>query len=162
MITLCDKKFVSDLQHVSVFFPTPVSSTNKTDHHDITEILLKVALSTINQPTMCAKESSPFMQSSMKITYMFSHNLYTNLMLWQLVNFLFVVKWFCDYFYKVTVSTNYKKIILKFFVFSTALSRTDTNLPVVREITRINYKIIILEWNWECAKGWLLYSESQF
>jgi hypothetical protein len=24
-------------------------STNKTDHHDITEILLKVALSTINQ-----------------------------------------------------------------------------------------------------------------
>jgi len=25
----------------------PVSSTNKTDHHDITEILLKVALNTI-------------------------------------------------------------------------------------------------------------------
>ena len=29
---------------------TPVSSTNKTDHHDITEILLKVALSNIKQP----------------------------------------------------------------------------------------------------------------
>jgi len=29
---------------------TPVSSRNKTDHHDITEILLKVALSTMNQP----------------------------------------------------------------------------------------------------------------
>jgi hypothetical protein len=28
---------------------TQVSSTNKTDRHDITEILLKVALSTINQ-----------------------------------------------------------------------------------------------------------------
>ena len=28
---------------------TPVSSTNKTDHHDITEILLKVVLNTINQ-----------------------------------------------------------------------------------------------------------------
>jgi len=27
---------------------TQVSSTNKTDHHDITEILLKVALNTIN------------------------------------------------------------------------------------------------------------------
>jgi hypothetical protein len=26
---------------------TPVSSPNKTDHHDITEILLKVALNTI-------------------------------------------------------------------------------------------------------------------
>jgi hypothetical protein len=30
----------------------PVSSTNKTDRHDITEILLKVALNTINQPTI--------------------------------------------------------------------------------------------------------------
>jgi hypothetical protein len=28
---------------------TPVSSTNKTDHHDITEILLKVVLNIINQ-----------------------------------------------------------------------------------------------------------------
>ena len=28
---------------------TPVSSTNKTDHHDITEILLKVVLNTISQ-----------------------------------------------------------------------------------------------------------------
>jgi hypothetical protein len=27
----------------------PVSSTNKTDHRDITKILLKVALNTINQ-----------------------------------------------------------------------------------------------------------------
>ena len=38
-------KFVSDLRQVSP--GTPVSSTNKTDHHDITEILLKVALNTI-------------------------------------------------------------------------------------------------------------------
>ena len=31
----------------------PVSSINKTDHHDKTEILLKVALNTINhQPTI--------------------------------------------------------------------------------------------------------------
>jgi hypothetical protein len=29
----------------------PVSITNKTDRHDITEVLLKVALNTINQPT---------------------------------------------------------------------------------------------------------------
>jgi hypothetical protein len=33
---------------MSVF---PVSSTNKTDRHDINEMLLKVALNTINQPT---------------------------------------------------------------------------------------------------------------
>jgi hypothetical protein len=30
------------------FAGTPVSSTNKTDRHDLTEILLKVALNTIN------------------------------------------------------------------------------------------------------------------
>ena len=30
-------------------FGTPVSSTNKTDRHDITEILLKVALNSIKQ-----------------------------------------------------------------------------------------------------------------
>jgi hypothetical protein len=41
--------------HLSVSFVrwfspgTPVSSTNKTDRHDMTEILLKVALSTIKQ-----------------------------------------------------------------------------------------------------------------
>ena len=32
-----------------VFYVPPVSSTNKTDCHDITEILLKVALNTIKQ-----------------------------------------------------------------------------------------------------------------
>jgi hypothetical protein len=41
-------KFISDLRQVGGFRPgTPVSSTNKTDRHDITEILLKVALNTI-------------------------------------------------------------------------------------------------------------------
>jgi len=41
-------KFVSDLRQVGGFlWETPVSSTNKTDRHDITEILLKVALNTI-------------------------------------------------------------------------------------------------------------------
>jgi hypothetical protein len=41
-------KFVSDLWQVCGLFPgTPVSSTSKTDRHDIPEILLKVALNTI-------------------------------------------------------------------------------------------------------------------
>jgi hypothetical protein len=47
--TLCDK-FVSDLRQVGWFYPCPpISSTNKTDHHDMTEILLKVVLNTIKQ-----------------------------------------------------------------------------------------------------------------
>jgi hypothetical protein len=38
--------FVGDLRQVSGFRPgTSVSSTNKTDRHDVAEILLKVALS---------------------------------------------------------------------------------------------------------------------
>ena len=50
------KKFVSDLWHVSGFLYIPVSSTNKTDRHHITEILLKVALNTITRipnPKIC-------------------------------------------------------------------------------------------------------------
>jgi hypothetical protein len=44
-------KFVSDLQQVGDFLLSPpISSTNKTDHHNITEIALKVALNTI-KPT---------------------------------------------------------------------------------------------------------------
>jgi hypothetical protein len=42
-------KFVSDLRQVGGFSAgSPVSSTNKTDRHDIAEILLKVALNTIS------------------------------------------------------------------------------------------------------------------
>jgi len=44
-------KFVSDLRQVVGFSGYSGSSINKTDRHDITEILLKVALNTINQPT---------------------------------------------------------------------------------------------------------------
>jgi hypothetical protein len=36
--------FVSDLQQVSGFLWALVCSTNKTDHHNITEILLKMEL----------------------------------------------------------------------------------------------------------------------
>jgi hypothetical protein len=41
-------KFVSDVTDRWFSPGTPVPSTNKNDHHYITEILLKVALNTIN------------------------------------------------------------------------------------------------------------------
>ena len=48
--TLCDK-VCQRLTTGRWYSPgSPVSFTNKTDHYDITEILLKVVLSTINQP----------------------------------------------------------------------------------------------------------------
>ena len=44
-------QFVSDLRQ----FGALVSPTNKTDRHDIAEILLKVALSAINQTSFAIK-----------------------------------------------------------------------------------------------------------
>jgi len=48
--TLCDKvcQWLATGRWFSL--ATPVSSTNETDNHDITEILLTVASNTINQP----------------------------------------------------------------------------------------------------------------
>jgi len=46
--TLCDKVCLWLATDRWFFLGTPVSSTNKTDRHDITEILLKVALYTLN------------------------------------------------------------------------------------------------------------------
>jgi hypothetical protein len=42
-------RFLQDLNKsdLQVFLGTPNSSINKTEHHDITDILLKVALNTI-------------------------------------------------------------------------------------------------------------------
>ena len=50
-------KFVSDFQMVGGFLWALVSSTNKTDHHDITEILLNLALNSINQPNQTTKQT---------------------------------------------------------------------------------------------------------
>ena len=44
-------KLVSDLRQIGGVSPgTPVSSTNKTDRHDIAEIVLKVVLNTNSNP----------------------------------------------------------------------------------------------------------------
>jgi hypothetical protein len=49
-ITAASDKVYQLLAHGRWFSPgTPASSTTKTDRHDIAEILLKVALNTINQ-----------------------------------------------------------------------------------------------------------------
>ena len=63
-------------------------------------------------------KKSIFMQSSMKITC-FLHDLYKILMLQQLLNVLIAIK-LSSFLYEVQISTNYKKILLKFFVHSIA------------------------------------------
>ena len=60
-------KFVSDLGTGRWFSPgPPVSSTNKSDHHDITEILFKVVLNTIKQ-TINKKNNSYILQGWKKM-----------------------------------------------------------------------------------------------
>jgi hypothetical protein len=56
--TLCDQvcQLLATGQWISP--GTPVSSTNKTDCHNIIEILLKVALNTINQPNQPIKQQA--------------------------------------------------------------------------------------------------------
>ena len=53
-IKLCDKVCQCLAAGRRFSLGPPVSSTNKTDRHDINEILLKVVLSTINQTTYCS------------------------------------------------------------------------------------------------------------
>ena len=58
---------------------TPVSSTNNTDRHDMTELLLKVALNTINQPTglfilaKCSNNKGSFIYEN---KYRLSHGIF--------------------------------------------------------------------------------------
>jgi hypothetical protein len=55
-------KFVQRLAAGQWFSPgTPVSSTNKNDHHDITEILLKVVLNTITPPITTTMDPNQFL-----------------------------------------------------------------------------------------------------
>jgi hypothetical protein len=66
-----------------------VSSTNKTDHHDITEILLKVALSTIKQTKLILH------LRQFNIIYFYSQlTLYISSQLNFIINFVYY-KWLC-------------------------------------------------------------------
>ena len=69
-------------------------------------------------------KGSLFMQSSMKITYIFSNNLFKifNDFLYPMI------------FYKVQIFTNYDKIKLKFIVLYIGVARPGTSLTVLREI----------------------------
>jgi hypothetical protein len=70
-------EFVCDLRQVVamvVFLGPPVSSTSKTDRHEITEILLKVVLNTIKQTN---KPSDP----GSKINAKCSMSKYSNIQL---------------------------------------------------------------------------------
>ena len=61
--TLCDQ-VCQWLATGQWFSPgTPFSTSNKTDRHDITEILLKVTLNTINQPTNQSEKRAPLKPS---------------------------------------------------------------------------------------------------
>ena len=87
---------------------TPFSSTNKTDHHDITEILLKVTLNTINQTksknllTLVINhvnylyiryfdENCVFMHTSALYSSYHDYSKAFNLLVWQIVEHLLIM-----------------------------------------------------------------------
>ena len=88
----------------------PVSSTNKTDHHDITEILLKVALSVLNQQTI-RKLLSELMYNKKKNlistqivislkstclwrnTICYNINIINNWLVWKVVKYYIDISW---------------------------------------------------------------------
>jgi hypothetical protein len=87
--TLCDK-VCQWLATGRWFSPgTPVSSINKTDRHDITEILLKVALTTITLTHIALKEcwvlKSPLSDSADLTWITKQHSLYFNILPWHLL-----------------------------------------------------------------------------
>jgi hypothetical protein len=84
--TLCDK--------VTCDRYSRVSSTNKTDHHDITEILLKVPLNTINPSTLwpfyCLLIVELWLLAthlvSLNLSYIFSVTVYYVLLLYHYIS----------------------------------------------------------------------------
>jgi hypothetical protein len=69
-------KFVSDLRQVGDFFwVLPVSSTNKIDRYDITEILLKVALKTITLILNKLMQRHNIWQSTLRLLFKYVYKL---------------------------------------------------------------------------------------
>jgi hypothetical protein len=85
------------------------------------------------------------MKSSMKITYIFLHNLYKALMLWQLVNFLFDITLSSDFLQGLQIM---RKLYSNTKI---ALVRHSINLPVAREITLI--KMALKKYNLRIKSG---------
>jgi hypothetical protein len=80
--TLCDK-VCQWLATGRWFSPgPPVSPTNKTERHDITEILLKVALSTIKQTNRCSTRFAMHVYMVVKLLLLTMPTLYEIIVWW--------------------------------------------------------------------------------
>ena len=87
--TLCEK-VCHWLPAVRWFYPgTPVSSTNKTDLHDIAEILLKVALNTITPTLIKTKHTIWYVHTFFLLAIVFSVLFHLWLLIIPLVSSIF-------------------------------------------------------------------------
>ena len=77
---------------------TPVSSTNKTDHHDITEILLKVTLNTINHSWMIVLNLNVQSEKNMLVKCCLRKILIAIFCFIELIIYGSRLIWFCLYF----------------------------------------------------------------
>ena len=99
--TLCDK--VCQWLAAGLWFSpgTPVSSTNKTDRHNITEILLKVALNTINQTKPCILGTVRFFSKEILYAYYKTKSMKALLFSAKIIIILYIRHGYCfkEYFY---------------------------------------------------------------
>ena len=136
---------------------TPASTSTKTGRHDIAEILLKLALNTINQiklnqilnnanilfrlysfiyffviDNLHTRKRITFHAKFNENIIIFPHTLFKMLITCEFSICNEIILWiFCN----VQNSTSYRNIILKFVVLS--IARPGITLPIIREITRI-------------------------
>jgi len=113
------KQFVQSIQWASIkyqwFFPgTPVSPTNKTDRHDITEILLKVALNTINQTTKSIESTTQSTRNDLVYNFILKCLKWMNVKIWDIWTNLFN---FIHLFQKNIVFSLYLTFHIHFIIF---------------------------------------------
>jgi hypothetical protein len=117
--TLCDK--VCQWFATGRWFSpgTPVSSNNKTDHHDITEILMKVALNTVNKPSIRFQNN----------LFFWSHNMIFNFQFNSMQMFL---RHFGKFFFQIQSNDNHISLLESVQVFFIAYLNFIVGDPIIR------------------------------
>ena len=140
----CDRSVVS--------LGTPVSSTNKTDRHDINEILLKVVLNTINHKPKSNKiiANLPFIFIILIYSSLFGPNKYylNTFMQFKIIYYCYLLN-FC----------RYQAVLLLHVILVVLLGQKPLEV-VESKVKRLLLKTLCLQ-DWVHPKAWLMQGPRQ-